>query len=71
MCLFPRRSFDLSTYVHGSHVSTFFRICVYSGLLLLHNSSTLPVFIHVPEKENNWIINKDGYFERIIRMCAF
>jgi hypothetical protein len=31
----------------------------------------LPVFIHVPEKDNNWIRNKDGYFGRIIRTCAF
>jgi hypothetical protein len=31
----------------------------------------LPVFIHVPKKENNWIRNKDDYFRRIIRMCAF
>jgi hypothetical protein len=58
-------------YVHGSLVSTFFRICIYSGLPLLHNSPTLLVFIHVPKKENNWIRNKDGYFGRIIRTCAF
>jgi hypothetical protein len=31
----------------------------------------LPMFIHVSEKENNWIRNKDDYFQRIIRMCAF
>jgi hypothetical protein len=68
--LFPRRSFDLSAYVHGSLVSTFFGICIYNGLPLLRNSSTLPRFIHVPKKENNWIRNKDGYFGRIIRMCA-
>jgi hypothetical protein len=29
------------------------------------------VFIHLPEKENNWIRNKDGYFERTRRTCAF
>jgi hypothetical protein len=31
----------------------------------------LLVFIHVPEKENNWIRNKDGYYGRIIWTCAF
>jgi hypothetical protein len=70
-CLFLRRSFDLSAYVHGFLVSTIFRICIYIGLPLLCNSTMLPVFIHVPEKDNNWIRNKDGYFGRIIRTCAF
>jgi hypothetical protein len=65
------RSFDFSAYVHGPFVSNFFGICIYSGLLLLRNSSTLLLFMHVLEKENNWIRNKDDYFGRIIRMCAF
>jgi hypothetical protein len=63
--------FDLSAYVHGLLVFTLFGICIYSRLPLLHNSSTLHVFIYVPDKENNQIRNKDDYFGRIIRMCAF
>jgi hypothetical protein len=38
---------------HGSLVSTFFGICIYSRLLLLRNSSTLPVFIQ------RWLLWKD------------
>jgi hypothetical protein len=70
-CLFLTRSFDFSAYVHGPFVSNFFGIYIYSGLPLLRNSSTLLLFIHVLEKENNWIRNKDDYFGRIIRTCAF